>query len=152
MTLTDPVLKNHMSVAVTCIPCVIINIFQPIKNDFFAIASMHTFIDYFNITRKSWEPLLDPPLKCNVMYETSSDRGKGASFVSNAICDVNLASALVEFIDEIKESFIASFQTSFFGSNATSTITVANNATNHSHGVHISTLSQTHSKFYRKWH
>ena len=109
-------------------------------------------IDYFNITRKSCEPLIDPPLKCNVMYETSSDRGKGASFVSNTICNVNLTSALVELIDEIKESFIASFQTSFFGSNATSTITVANNATNHSHGVHISTLSQTHSKFYRKWH
>ena len=154
----DPILKNHLPIAIVSIPSLTVNIFQPTNLDLYTIVALHVFVDYFNLTRKSWEPLIDPPLKCNVMYESSSDRGKGVTYVSNTICNINLTSALIELIDEIQESFISSFQTSFFGSKTTASaaavgfknerpsLILRNTTSNDSHyQMHDSARSQIHS-------
>lgn len=66
--------------------------------DFQIATDAQIWVDYYKSgPTRSWEPLLEP-FKCTVLFEKSSRRGQGVTFISDCPLHVNITGAFLETI------------------------------------------------------
>lgn len=77
--------------------------------DFQASTDVQVWIDYYKSgPTRSWEPLFEP-FKCTVLFEKSSRRGQGVTFLSDCPLHLNITGAFLETICFASDSLYKSF-------------------------------------------
>eukprot|EP00957_Ditylum_brightwellii_P092339 7030527-Ditylum_brightwellii.AAC.1 len=114
ISLSAPVLGNHLPLAVVCIPSLAATASllpgtgivtnqkhrNEAANDLQVALDMHVWANYFKRgVIRSWEPLIEP-YNCLILYEKSDTRGQGITFKSESPFHINITGALLETVDD----------------------------------------------------